>query len=769
VIGSQVSIRILGPVALVGRAGAIGLGGTLPRGVLAVLALESPRPVSVDRLASLLWGDDAPGGVKAAVQQLVSRLRRSLAAAGLGNSLLATPPGYSLDVAAGQIDVRVFRASVRAAIEAQRAGDHDDAAARLTAGLDLWVGDPLADLIELPLATLLSPGLDDERWRAEELRAVSLLAASRPDECAELLAAATAQSPLRERLWVLQARALAAAGRPADAVRCARTGIAVITAELGVPPGPELAALESEIPTLVPSTEPSTSTAPTRRVPGAPSALLDGALRRALANAEQAAVAASSRFASGEAVRQWQRAIELLDTVDPFDDANKLRLLLGLGEAHNTASRDSEARTTFREAAAIARRLGDHAGLAWATLGFCADRIGFAPPPEQTAMLEEALAGLEDGELLLRGRLLARLATELYWTGTVDRTLELAEAAYATAVQAGDDEGRLLAQYAMAFGCWTPDRTERLVKVCEDYLDDARATGDHRHQLLAHRWLVPAVTELGDVARGGHEAKLAVEMADELGLSMQQWISRVIAASHELLAGDLGRAESLATEGLALGSVAEPEVALDYVSLFIWSLRWLQGRLDEIVTLVEDVASTPGVDAARRLGLALTYGELGRVEDARAILDRITNAELDALDRNASWYISMAAAAEAAAACDHRRVAAVALAALEPYRERIAITSVTASGPVAHQVGIAAWTVGDHARGIRALTDSIALCDRVGAPLFGARSRIALAERLALTGDVQRARDLASAALAEAVSRGMVGIEQRAGKLLADT
>jgi hypothetical protein len=128
----------------------------------------------------------------------------------------------------------------------------------------------------------------------------------------------------------------------------------------------------------------------------------------------------------------------------------------------------------------------------------------------------------------------------------------------------------------------------------------------------------------------------------------------------------------------------------------------------------------------------------------------------------------MAAAAEAAAACDHQRVAAVALAKLEPYRDRIAITSVTASGPVAHHVGIAAWTLGDHARGVHALTDSIALCDRVGAPLFGARSRIALAERLALTGDVQRARDLASAALAEAVTRGMVGIEQRAGKLLAD-
>src|SRR5262245_8437153 len=201
----------------------------------------------------LLWGEDPPGGVRGAVQQIASRVRRGLALAGLAESLRAVPPGYALEVPADEIDVRIFRAGVRAAIDAQRAGDHDGAAATLTSGLDLWTGAPLADLIDLPLATVLSPAIDDERGRAEELRAESLLAASRPGECAERLAAATAQSPLRERLWVLQAQALAAAGRPADAVRCVRTATAVITAELGVPPGPELAALENDIRTQAPA------------------------------------------------------------------------------------------------------------------------------------------------------------------------------------------------------------------------------------------------------------------------------------------------------------------------------------------------------------------------------------------------------------------------------------------------------------------------------------------------------------------------------------
>ncbi|HEX4981773.1 MAG TPA: AfsR/SARP family transcriptional regulator, partial [Ilumatobacteraceae bacterium] len=443
--GSRMCVRVLGPVSLISEDGPVPLGGALPRAFLAVLALESPRPVSLDRLTALLWGDFAPAGVKGAVQQIASRVRRALAVAGLAEGLRAVPPGYALDVAPGEIDVRVFRARARAGIEAQRRGDHDTAAVELSNALALWTGGALVDLVDLPLAGLLAPSLDDERWRAEELRAEALLAAGRPGECADLVAAATAEAPLRERLWVLQARALAAAGRRSDAVRCARTGIAVITAELGVPPGPELASLEDDLRALPASAEAVLRVVP----PIVPrNELLEAALQRAMANAEQAAAAATARFAHGEAVRQWQRALELLDTVDPGDDAHRLRILLGLGDAHNTASLDAEACEVFVEAARIARRSRDGPGLGWAALGYCGDRIGFTPPKQQRELLDEALAGLDPGESLLRGRLLARLATERYWTDSVDRTLELAEEAVREAAKADDDETRLLARYA---------------------------------------------------------------------------------------------------------------------------------------------------------------------------------------------------------------------------------------------------------------------------------------------------------------------------------
>ena len=57
VSGSQAVIRVLGGTRLErSRDDFVALGGTLPRGFLAVLALEAGRPVSIDRLDRLALG-----------------------------------------------------------------------------------------------------------------------------------------------------------------------------------------------------------------------------------------------------------------------------------------------------------------------------------------------------------------------------------------------------------------------------------------------------------------------------------------------------------------------------------------------------------------------------------------------------------------------------------------------------------------------------------------------------------------------------------------
>jgi hypothetical protein len=255
-------------------------------------------------------------------------------------------------------------------------------------------------------------------------------------------------------------------------------------------------------------------------------------------------------------------------------------------------------------------------------------------------------------------------------------------------------------------------------------------------------------------------------MADELGATGQHWMGRLIAAVQQLVVGDLAKAETLANESLTLGGVVEPEAALDCYGIFIWSLRWLQGRLDEVAELVDEVASTPGVDLTRRAGLAVTRAGLGALDAARTILDGLSEDDVDAVPRDAAWYTAMAALAEAAALTGDGRTATIALERLAPYRDRIAITTLSATGPIAHHVGIAAWAAGQHDLALDALADAVAMGDRAPAPVFAARSRLALAERLELVGRTDEAVELAQEAADAAERLGLLGVQRGAAGLL---
>jgi DNA-binding SARP family transcriptional activator len=65
--------RILGPLEAHVELGAVPLARSKPRAVLAVLLLHPNEPVSAERLAAALWGEDVPAGATKTVQVHVSR------------------------------------------------------------------------------------------------------------------------------------------------------------------------------------------------------------------------------------------------------------------------------------------------------------------------------------------------------------------------------------------------------------------------------------------------------------------------------------------------------------------------------------------------------------------------------------------------------------------------------------------------------------------------------------------------------------------------
>ena len=81
--------RILGSLEAEAGGVRLPLSGPAERKVLAVLLLDAGRVVPVSRLVDALWEDDPPGTAAKQARNVVSRLRRTLAAGGAPD-LIAT-------------------------------------------------------------------------------------------------------------------------------------------------------------------------------------------------------------------------------------------------------------------------------------------------------------------------------------------------------------------------------------------------------------------------------------------------------------------------------------------------------------------------------------------------------------------------------------------------------------------------------------------------------------------------------------------------------
>jgi predicted ATPase/DNA-binding SARP family transcriptional activator len=218
------------------------LGGAKARALLAMLVLHAGEPVSAERLAIALWGEEASATAVNAVQVHVSRVRRALAADGL---LVTTGAGYRLDT--NRVDALRFEDSYAAGLAALRTGDAAGAARELRAALGLWRGDALADFAGEAFAQGEIARLEELRQAALEARVDADLALGRHRELVAELERRVTAHPLRERTHAQLMLALARSGRQADALAGYRRARDVLVQELGIEPSAELRELERRV------------------------------------------------------------------------------------------------------------------------------------------------------------------------------------------------------------------------------------------------------------------------------------------------------------------------------------------------------------------------------------------------------------------------------------------------------------------------------------------------------------------------------------------
>src|SRR5258705_1276207 len=123
------------------------MGPPQRRAVLAALAVDAGRPVFRGTLIDRIWPGRGPEGAASALYAHINRIRRLLAAGAAGEEpvrLARRSGGYVLEVDPEDVDLHRFRQLPLAARDRQR--PDDERARLLREALDLWRGEPLADL-----------------------------------------------------------------------------------------------------------------------------------------------------------------------------------------------------------------------------------------------------------------------------------------------------------------------------------------------------------------------------------------------------------------------------------------------------------------------------------------------------------------------------------------------------------------------------------------------------------------------------------------------
>ena len=165
----QIKIRLLGVMSAYLDGRQVTPSAAKQRQILALLALNSGRVVTIGTLIEELWGDRPPRSSATTLQTYVMQLRNRLAEAAPGSAwargILSTQHGgYMLEESVCQTDIDEFGRLSLAGRAAAETRDHRAAAEHLGRALALWRGPALADVrlgcvLELEATSLRRPGL----------------------------------------------------------------------------------------------------------------------------------------------------------------------------------------------------------------------------------------------------------------------------------------------------------------------------------------------------------------------------------------------------------------------------------------------------------------------------------------------------------------------------------------------------------------------------------------------------------------------------------
>ncbi|MGQ5263620.1 ATP-binding protein, partial [Micromonospora sp. ZYX-F-536] len=456
---------------------------------------------------------------------------------------------------------------------------------------------------------------------------------------------------------------------------------------------------------------------------------------------------AFARLATDEAGVHFQRALEVVE-----DRTQRVRILVELGEVcYNHAGRD-EAAQLLAEAAALARTLDDPVLLARVALTVHRSRQVETRHSVQAAdLVREAyrrLIGEPDVDASV-GTLIADLITA---TETIAR-------------RGSDDETLTFSLWARHDTTWGLGTAAARAALTSEIRDVARRTGDRETELWATslRWV--ALLELGD-PRFVEEFSTFVRVGQQGELARPRMAAAVDGGIIAAFRGDFAEADERFAVLTDLADPGHAEFAFMGHHLR-WSRLLLQGRFDEVDTLLDGLAPTDY--PYRELLRAITAAERGDDETAVRLTAGIEAADIRYPRPVSPLWLRLRAQAAAASRdpqrCDDAR------AALAPHRGEwtVGLFGCDISGPVDHWLAVvdAAQERWDDA--IAGFTAARDAAERMDSRPWSLIARAGLANALAFRGDPRDAATLAALRATTAREATALGMAQVLDRLAVPT
>lgn len=243
----------------------------------------------------------------------------------------------------------------------------------------------------------------------------------------------------------------------------------------------------------------------------------------------------------------------------------------------------------------------------------------------------------------------------------------------AVAIARGLDDPLILfrALCAILPGRWFPERLALRIEVAREAIELVNRAG-HPEWAAPYLsgWHTGDLMELGDTVAATATAQFHLAA----GATRREPFNEAVAlAALAMIATHQGRfaeAEPLAAQALRCGARFDRANAAGIFGVQMFTLRRHQGRLGEMAPLLRQFLDNESPSTMWRPGLAILHCELGDLDAARDIFDKLAIGDFGGVAQDAIRIASLAYLAEACVRLDDRPRAALLFELLMPYTGR---------------------------------------------------------------------------------------------------